>query len=146
MKIQKPEAKTVDLGGSNFPTRHLMDLISRAEKSETFYDTTIFDGSEDADRLMTTTVVIGKRAAPAAGDPELSAMKDIAKDRVWPVEIAYFDTSEGKGEEVPSYRISFKLHANGVTRDLVMDYGDFSMRGKLVKFEPLPAKGPACSK
>jgi hypothetical protein len=42
---------------------------------------------------------------------------------------------------VPEYRISFKLHENGLTRDLVMDYGDFSMTGKLVNlalFDPAP--------
>ena len=32
----------------------------------------------------------------------------------------------------PEYRIAFKLHENGLTRDLLMDYGDFSMKGKLV--------------
>ena len=33
---------------------------------------------------------------------------------------------------MPEYRIAFKLHENGLTRDLLMDYGDFSMTGKLV--------------
>ena len=40
---------------------------------------------------------------------------------------------------MPEYRISFKLHENGLTRDLEMDYGDFVMSGKLVDlavFEP----------
>ena len=43
---------------------------------------------------------------------------------------------------MPEYRISFKLHENGMTRDLVMDYGDFSMKGKLVNlslFDSSPA-------
>ena len=46
--------------------------------------------------------------------------------------IAYFDLSDVEGEEVPDYRIDFKLHENGITRDLLMDYGEFSMKGKLV--------------
>ncbi len=36
---------------------------------------------------------------------------------------------------MPIYRINFKLYRNGITRDLTMDYGDFSMRGKLVKLD-----------
>ncbi|TIL81673.1 MAG: DUF1849 family protein, partial [Mesorhizobium sp.] len=66
-------------------------------------------------------------------------------DKYWPVDIAYFDDTDKSGEEVPEYRISFKLHENGITRDLVMDYGDFSMTGKLVNLslfdqaKPCPA-------
>ena len=40
--------------------------------------------------------------------------------------------SDMSGEETPTYRISFKLYAMGITRDLVMDYGDFSMTGTRV--------------
>ena len=51
----------------------------------------------------------------------------------------------GDGEEMPQYRISFKLHDNGLTRDLTMDYGDFSMKGKLVNLMLLPPLRPASS-
>ena len=102
------------------------------------------DGSEDADRVMTTTVIVGKPAVAAKDDPELPALNKLAADKYWPVDIAYFDESKkGDGEELPEYRISFKLHANGITRDLTMDYGDFSMTGKLVNlalFDTAPQK------
>ncbi len=65
--------------------------------------------------------------------------------RIWPVEIAYFDPGEGNGEELPSYRITFKLYENGITRDLVMDYGDFSMTGRLVELTPLKDQAASCA-
>lgn len=130
--LDKPDQRTLELERTQFPTEHLLDLIERAEGSETFYETTIFDGSEDADKIMTTTVVIGNKAPVEAEDPEKAVMASLGEDRFWPVDIAYFDLSNGTGEEVPSYRISFKLHENGITRDIVMDYGDFSMKGQLV--------------
>lgn len=130
--IEKPEANALTLEKTQFPTRHLLELIDKAESGETFYETTIFDGSEDADKVMTTTVVIGKQAPARASDPERKAIGDLGDDPFWPVDIAYFDLSEADGEELPTYRISFKLHDSGVTRDLVMDYGDFSMTGTLV--------------
>ena len=43
-------------------------------------------------------------------------------------------------------RISFKLHENGLTRDLVMDYGDFSMTGKLVNLSLFPVPQGSCKK
>lgn len=141
VSIEKPEAQKLTLETTRFPTRHLIELLDKAARGETFYETTIYDGSEDADRVMTTTVVIGRKAPTRAGDPELAAIAPLAKEAFWPVDIAYFDLSEedAGGEELPSYRISFKLHESGVTRDLVMDYGDFSMTGRLVElsmFEP----------
>ena len=132
VSLEKPEAGTLTLAATQFPTQHLIELIDKAEEGETFYETTLFDGSEDADKVMTTTVIIGRQAATRATDPERAAMKDLADAEFWPVDIAYFDLSDADGEEFPTYRISFKLHESGVTRDLVMDYGDFSMRGKLV--------------
>lgn len=147
VELDLPQKNTIQLPSTQFPTQHLEELIAKAEKGETFYQTNLFDGSEDADRLMTTAVVVGKRAEPANDDPELPALKRLAKEGYWPVDIAYFDESKpGEGEELPDYRISFKLHANGLTRDLTMDYGDFSIRGKLVNlalFDTAPQK--ACN-
>lgn len=143
VNLDKPEKQALDLDKTQFPTHHLMELIDKAKKGESFYETTLFDGSEDADRVMTTTVVVGKQAPSEKSDPELPAMNKLAPDPYWPVEIAYFDLSkDAGGEEIPEYRISFKLHENGVTRDLLMDYGDFSMRGKLVNLSLFDAPKP----
>ena len=130
--IEKPEEQKLDLAPTQFPTQHLMELLGKAEKGESFYETSLFDGSEDANQVMTTTVVIGKQEKADSGDPELPALANLSKDAYWPVDIAYFDEAKEGGEELPEYRISFKMHKNGLTRDLLMDYGDFSMKGKLV--------------
>ena len=146
--LDKPQKNVVQLAATQFPTQHLVELIGKAESGERFYETSLFDGSEDADKVMTTTVVVGKKTEAEKSDPELPALAKLAKDKYWPVDIAYFDLSGADGgEEVPQYRISFKLHENGLTRDLVMDYGDFSMTGKLVNlalFDNAPKK--ACGK
>lgn len=140
VSLQKPEAQEVELGATQFPTQHLLEMLKKAEDGETFYETSLYDGSEDADKVMTTTVIIGKEAQPKTNDPELSAIEPIAKDGFWPVDIAYFDTSgDEEGEELPTYRISFKLHESGVTRDLTMDYGDFTMTGRLVNLSMFDA-------
>lgn len=145
--LDKPEPKVIQLAPTQFPTQHLEELIGRAEKGEHFYETNLFDGSEDADRVMTTSIVVGKKTEVDKSDPELPALAKLAKDKYWPVDIAYFDLSQKEsGEEVPQYRISFKLHENGLTRDLTMDYGEFSMTGKLVNlalFDSAPKK--ACN-
>jgi len=143
VEIDKPERSEFELAATQFPTQHLVELIDKANKGETFYSTSLFDGSEDADKVMTTTVVVGKKSVVQASDPEAPALDGFAKEKFWPVDIAYFDESTEGGEELPEYRISFKLHENGLTRDLVMDYGDFSMTGTLVNlamFDQPPQK------
>lgn len=137
--IEKPEKKEVDLSSTQFPTQHLLEVIDKAEKGQTFFETNLFDGSEDGDKVMTTTVVVGKQASPEATDPEIKTDEAaLGKDQFWPVDIAYFDQKSEDGEEIPDYRISFKLHKNGITRDLEMDYNEFSMKGKLVNLAMLP--------
>lgn len=139
IQIDKPEPKSFELQPTQFPTQHLVDLINRARTGETFYETSIFDGSEDADKAMTTTVIVGKQANVSGSDPELKALNALSTEKFWPVDIAYFDESTEGGEDMPDYRISFKLHENGLTRDLDMDYGDFTIHGQLVDlavFEP----------
>jgi hypothetical protein len=143
--IEKPEEQVIDLRPTQFPTQHLIELLGKAQKGENFYETNLFDGSEDADKVMTTTVVIGKRENAEKNDPELPALAGLDKDAYWPVDIAYFDEAQEGGEELPEYRISFKMHQNGLTRDLVMDYGDFSMKGKLVNLSLFDKPKP-CTK
>lgn len=129
--LDEPEETTHELERTLFPTEHLLELLEKADSGETFYQTRLFDGSEDADSVMMTSVVLGEPEAPGSEDPERQAMEDIATDPFWPVTIAYFDGAEANGEETPDYNISFKLHENGVTRDMTMDYGEFAILGRL---------------
>ncbi|WP_420962003.1 cell envelope integrity EipB family protein [Brucella sp. IR073] len=130
VSLTKPESKKVTLERSQFPTHHMEELIAKAEAGEVFYQTTMFDGSEDADRVSDTTIVVGKPEVSIDSD-EAKAMGKLANEKVWPVNIAYFDDKENQ-EGLPVYRIDFKLYRNGITRDLKMDYGDFSIKGTLV--------------
>ncbi|MGU3576292.1 cell envelope integrity EipB family protein [Brucellaceae bacterium C25G] len=132
VKLSQPSKTDIDLAKTNFPSKHLREIIDKAEKGEKFYQTTIFDGSEDANRVVSTTVMLGKEQATK--DDEFKSLGTMAQDKYWPVTIAYFDDKENQ-DGLPIYRINFKLYRNGVTRDLFMDYGDFSMRGKLVKLD-----------
>ena len=51
--------------------------------------------------------------------------------------IGYFEAKGG--DLTPSYQIDFRLYANGVSRELFIDYGDFSIHGTLTSLEYLKA-------
>ncbi|MER2534577.1 MAG: cell envelope integrity EipB family protein [Rhizobiaceae bacterium] len=146
VQIDKPATNRLELDAAQFPTQHLVDLIDRVGKGETFYETTIFDGSEDADKVMTTTVVVGKKEALKAADPEAKPLAVLPAQSFWPVDIAYYSEADEGGEQLPEYRISFKLYENGLTRDLVMDYGEFVVKGTLVDLAVFPADAKPCDK
>ena len=95
---------------------------------------------------MTTTVIVGKQEGTASNDPELKALNKLGTEKFWPVDIAYFDETAEGGEDTPEYRISFKLYENGLTRDLEMDYGDFTIRGKLVDLAVFEPDTPSCTR
>lgn len=146
VEIDKPQKNSLELRPTQFPTQHLAELIAKANEGQNFYETNLFDGSENGDKVMTTTVVVGRKSGSETNDQELPVLKTMAKDPYWPVDIAYFDDTADGGEEMPEYRISFKLHENGVTRDLTMDYGDFSMKGRLVNLSVFDVPPQTCQK
>src|SRR4029079_4418604 len=91
---------------------------------------------ESGQKVYNTLTVIGGEIAPesavsdaAAGHKELAGMKR------WPVTVSYFDRSAKQGEQLPAYSISFELYENGVSRALVLDYNDFSMKGELTTLD-----------
>lgn len=139
VQLSEPEPGETALDPAYFPTQHMIDLITRAQAGERFYEKTLFDGSDDADQVMTTTVVIGPQKTPADEAAGSDIAEAIADAPFRNVSIAYFD-EVGEGEGLPEYRISFKMYDNGITRSLELDYGDFVLSGVLEDLEIFPAE------
>ena len=130
--LTEPEEDTFDLAPASFPTAHMIDLIERAAAGERFYEKKLFDGSDDADKVMTTTVIIGPEKA--SEDDDADAIGAVAETPFRNVSVAYFD-EVAEGEGLPEYSIAFKMHDNGITRSLTMDYGDFVLSGTMEELE-----------
>ena len=132
----RPESDALDLPeGTIFPTRHALELIERAAKGATFVEATVFDGSS-ADGLQHTTAVIFASYAP--GSYEGAGETILAGLRSWRMQIAYFKYSPGVADSQPEYEIAFRLFENGVSTDVMLDYGDFTLKGALKLLELLP--------
>jgi len=137
--LTQPAAKHVDLAVSRFPTEHMLDIIKNAKLGKSFFEARVFDGSDDGDRSLVATTVVGKQTGPATDDADAEKAGAFAKTPFWPVTVAYFK-DKSAGDAMPVYRMSFKLYENGITRDLTMDYGDFVLTGRLSKLELLDPK------
>jgi hypothetical protein len=143
VKLSQPGHAELNLTGSVlFPTQHSLALIDAAQAGQAIFQARIYDGSEKGRKVYDTTAFIGTLVGPG-GDAKL---EDAAKDKglgelaSWPVSIGYFEPKAG--DLTPSYQIDFRLYENGVSRELVIDYGDFSIHGTLTALEYL--KAPEC--
>jgi len=145
VEMSKPQESRHELPFAQFPASHTIDLIKRAENGERFYKSDIYDAADEATKISQSVIVIGEHH-PHEKDEEDAVLGIHAQETSWPVTISYFDDAQNR-DGLPIYRTSFTLYKNGITRDLLMDYGDFSIRGKLVQLDILspPQELPTCS-
>ena len=134
-------AKTFKLDGNIvFPTEQVRRIIAAARAGKSLLELSIYDGSDNGEKVYNTLSVIGK---PIPGDkvtasPDPSTRNDTLKALTrWPVTVSYYDRDArtNSGEQTPVYAMSFELYENGVSRKLVLDYNDFVITGALGKFE-----------
>ncbi|MCW2307265.1 cell envelope integrity EipB family protein [Rhodobium gokarnense] len=136
VSLDKPEKKTFTIAKRIlFPTQHLVAMLSAARSGEAFLPANIYDGSETGEKIFPTATTIGKRIdGPDTLDAK-AADADMSKLPRWPVTVGYFEPVTTGGEALPTYEMSFLLYGNGISRDVKIDYGDFSVAGKLVNLE-----------
>lgn len=132
--VAKPKSAEVRHAGSIlFPTQHSLTILEAARKGKRVVQAKVFDGSEQGRKVYETSAFIGKQQPPGkAGKALARVANDEALDGLaaWPVTIGYFD-DPSQGETKPAYETSFLMFANGVSRNVVIDYGDFAVRGTL---------------
>ncbi len=142
VKLSQPSRDELDLSGPIlFPTQHSFKLIEKARQGQTVFQAKIYDGSEKGRKVYETTAFIGNMVGAGADAATLEqAAKDKKLDRLpsWPISIGYFELTDD--DLTPSYQIDFRLYENGVSRELLIDYGEFTIHGTLSSLEYLKAK------
>lgn len=145
--IEKPKKRQAKVAtGSMFPTQHSLAILEAAQGGRSVVQANIYDGSEKGTKYFETTTFIGNPMPPGDGTGFKSIENSERLDGLvsWPVSISYFESKENEpaansGEGTPTYELSFRLYANGVSRKLQIDYGKFSIAGELSRidfFEP----------
>jgi len=131
--FDKPEAMTVDLPpGTIFPTEHSIVLIKGAFAGERVIEANVFDGSGPDKIFRVVAFVSGPKGALDAERP------DLVGQRSWRYRISYFPI--GQSDATPDYEIGYRMYENGISTDLVLDYGDFTVKGVLSSLQLLPKR------
>ena len=119
-----PEEKQVPLpAGTMFPMTHTEAILKGAVEGKQFLNLPIFDGTGDKGAQDSSVFVGGWQAPMANQYPALAALSSSR------VRIAFF--ARGKPDQSPEYEVGMRYFANGVAEDLLLDFGEFAMKGKL---------------
>ena len=134
VELTKPAKSTLTLkAGTYYPVQHSIALIDAARAGQTSLRADLYDGSEKGDKAYDTLARIGKKADEGALKllPEIKGGVVIGSATAWPVSISYYETGKDKQDATPVYELSFLFFENGISRRLVIDYGDFNIKGEI---------------
>lgn len=123
--------------GTVFPVAHTIAILKAAGAGGGELEVKLFDGSGEDGRFDTFSWIGPPDKNHVGADKKFEIIAGLSS---WPVRMAYFPLGDQAG--VPDFEIGFRLFANGVYGDIVLDYGDFALDGTLARLESLPR--PSC--
>ena len=130
--FEKPKPQTMKLpAGAMFPSTHTILLIKQAQAGENFMSKQVFDGAT-TDGAVLVSAVIGPKIEPDPNDP---IKNPILQRPGWRIRLAFFPADPNS--EKPDYELGMLLLDNGISRDMVIDYGDYTIKAKLNTIEAL---------
>ena len=137
VRYTEPEAKEEALPkGTVLPMLHTIRSLAAAKAGTKLLLVPLFDGTS-ADGAQDTTTVISAWTPPAAGK-----FPDLAKLGSARMRVAFFDRNAtggaAGGASAPDYEVGLRYFENGVADDLKMDFGEFSVDGKMQELALLP--------
>jgi hypothetical protein len=131
-EFSKPQPQTLKLEpGVLFPSAHTILLIDGAHQGENFISRQLFDGATDENAVQVSAAIGVKLTA----DPAAASRSPLLQRPGWRVRLAFFPVDANA--EKPDYELGMRLLDNGVSQDMVIDYGEYSIRAKLDDIEPL---------
>jgi hypothetical protein len=131
-EFTRPQAQSLRLEpGVMFPSAHTILLIDSARDGENFVSRLIFDGATDENAVQVSAVI----GAKVTADPAAATRSPLLERPGWRIRLAFFPVDANA--EKPDYELGMRLLDNGVSQDMVIDYGEYSIRAKLDDIEPL---------
>jgi len=135
-RYSEPEVKELPIPpGTLLPNTHTIATLNAARAGQRLLVAPIFDGTT-ADGAQQTTTVMSPWQGPQPV-PEAPSLSTLGSSRM---RIAFFEPNgeQAGGARTPSYEVSLRYFENGVADDMIMDFGDFTVRAKLMKLEDAP--------
>jgi hypothetical protein len=135
-----PKGRVVKLPpGTLFPMAHTRKILQAAAAGKQFIDPPLFDGTSTKGAEHSFVAILGHEGAKASKFAVLSKLPAIK------VDIGFFRRKLKDNE--PEFRTQMRYYANGVARNVKLDFGSFVVSGKLshLSVPPTTCKAPKAS-
>src|SRR6516165_5453963 len=109
--------------GTLFPMQHTEALLAAGDNGQSFIAPLLFDGTGTTGAQATFVAVLKHHPGGKTDWPALDGIPSTD------VDISFF--TRKNDDENPNFRTSMRYFEDGVATDLVLDFGDFVMNGKL---------------
>jgi hypothetical protein len=129
--LPAPQTKNLPRG-TLFPTEHTVRLVESGMAGKPILLRTVFDGT-GMEGPFSVNAVIGQ---PQQGSGTSEVDSPLLKVPSWHMDMAFFPV--GSKEANPDYEVGLRYLSNGIARDILQNFGNFSIKGKLERIEPLP--------
>jgi hypothetical protein len=120
--------------GTLFPMQHTEALLAAGDNGQGFISPPLFDGTDSNGAQATFVAVLKHYPGEKSAWPGLDGIPSTD------VDIAFY--ARKSDDENPNFRTSMRYYENGVADNLVLDFGDFVMTGKLVRLSIPPSPCP----
>lgn len=119
--------------GTILPMRHTVLAVETARAGRRLLAAPLFDGTSDEGAQDTTTIIATWSAE--AGKTAFPLLERQGSGRM---RIAFFERGGGgSGASQPDYEVGLRYYENGIADELLMDFGEFSVRGTLLELTPI---------
>jgi len=125
--------------GTVFPSEYSRRMMARMSAGAGGYAALMFDGSSVDGTYNVTTFFAAPRmrALPGTAAVDRGAVADrgAAKEKVWPIRMAYFPLLGGVVE--PDFEVGALINNRGVAHRYDIDYGNFAVRAELESYQEI---------
>ena len=136
VSMKKPAPSTIPLpAGTVFPSEHASILTREAQNGAKRIEVRVFDGTGEEGLFDAIAFV----TSHVAGGESATGLAELDDQEAWHMRMAYYRVGDTSG--LPDYEVGFRLFANGVADQLILDYGNFVVGSKMSHFEALPVSG-----
>jgi uncharacterized protein (DUF2141 family) len=111
--------------GTLFPMAHTETLLAGGTSGKKTIAVPLFDGTSDSGAQNTFIAILGHQG------PQPSPFPVLAKLPSTDVDISFYDRKNS--DQNPNFRSQMRYYDDGVATNILLDFGDFVMRGKLDK-------------
>ncbi len=139
VRYTSPEARQEALPpGTLLPMMHTIRALAAARAgSPRLLIAPLFDGTSEEGAQDTTTVL--QAWEPPQPNERFPALAGLGSARM---QVAFFDRTPdptGGGASAPDYEVGLRYYANGVADELTMEFGEFSVDGRMQELALLPS-------